>query len=86
MKALSISEVSLIDDRYQPCYAGTSIDLRAYAEGEEDADFTELRFDADVHEKSPEPDAPDFSAFESRIAKAEMRGYEMRAEMLSDPP
>lgn len=33
-----------------------------------------------------EPDAPDFSAFESRIAKAEMRGYEMRAEMLSDPP
>lgn len=86
VKALSISEVSLVDDRYQPCYAGTSIDLRAYAEGEEDADFTELRFDADVHEKSPEPDAPDFSAFESRIAKAEMRGYEMRAEMLSDPP
>ena len=44
VKALSISEVSLVDDRYKPCYAGTSIDLRAYAEGEEDADFTELRF------------------------------------------
>lgn len=43
VKALSISEVSLIDDRYRPCYAGTSIELRA-DEGAEEADFTELRF------------------------------------------
>lgn len=44
VKALSISEVSLIDDRYRPCYAGTSIELRADEEGAEEADFTELRF------------------------------------------
>lgn len=43
VKALSISEVSLIDDRYRPCYAGTYIELRA-DEGAEEADFTELRF------------------------------------------
>ncbi len=43
VKALNISEVSLIDDRYRPCYAGTSIELRADEEAEE-ADFTELRF------------------------------------------
>ena len=43
VKALNISEVSLIDDRYRPCYAGTSIELRA-DEGAEEADFTELRF------------------------------------------
>lgn len=44
VKALNISEVSLIDDRYRPCYAGTSIELRADEEGAEEADFTELRF------------------------------------------
>ena len=44
VKALSISEVSLVDSRYRPCYAGTSIELRADEEGAEEADFTELRF------------------------------------------
>ena len=44
VKALNISEVSLVDDRYRPCYAGTSIELRADEEGAEEADFTELRF------------------------------------------
>lgn len=43
VKALNISEVSLVDSRYRPCYAGTSIELRA-DEGAEEADFTELRF------------------------------------------
>lgn len=38
VKALNISEVSLIDDRYRPCYAGTSIELRA-DEGAEEADL-----------------------------------------------
>ena len=44
VKALNISEVSLVDSRYRPCYAGTSIELRADEEGAEEADFTELRF------------------------------------------
>ena len=42
--ALSLSEVSLIDDRFTPCYAGTSIELRANEETGE-ADEIELRFD-----------------------------------------
>ena len=33
--SMSLSEVSLIDDRYTPCYAGTSIELRADGETDE---------------------------------------------------
>lgn len=40
VKALDIFEVSIIDDRFSPCYAGTSIEMRA--EGEEE--FVETRF------------------------------------------
>lgn len=32
---MALSEVSLIDDRYTPCYAGTSIELRADGETDE---------------------------------------------------
>ncbi len=80
VKALSISEVSLIDDRYRPCYAGTSIELRA-DEGAEEADFTEMRFDTSAHEKT-EPDTPDYSSYEARLARARMRELELRAEEL----
>lgn len=75
VKALNISEVSLIDDRYRPCYAGTSIELRA----DEGADFTELRFDTLACEKT-EPDTPDYSSYEARLARARMRELELRAE------
>lgn len=33
--SLALSEVSLIDDRYTPCYAGTSIEMRADGETDE---------------------------------------------------
>ena len=33
--SMALSEVSLIDDRYTPCYAGTSIELRADGETDE---------------------------------------------------
>ncbi len=33
--AMELSEVSLIDDRYTPCYAGTSIEMRADGETDE---------------------------------------------------
>lgn len=33
--AMDLSEVSLIDDRYTPCYAGTSIEMRADGETDE---------------------------------------------------
>lgn len=81
VKALNISEVSLIDDRYRPCYAGTSIELRADEEGAEEADFTELRFDTLTCEKT-EPDTPDYSSYEARLARARMRELELRAEEL----
>ena len=76
VKALNISEVSLIDDRYRPCYAGTSIELRA-DEGAEEADFTELRIDTSAHEKT---DTPDYSFYEARLARVRMRELELRAE------
>lgn len=76
VKALNISEVSLIDDRYRPCYAGTSIELRA-DEGAEEADFTELRIDTSAHEKT---DTPDYSSYEARLARVRMRELELRAE------
>lgn len=81
VKALSISEVSLIDDRYRPCYAGTSIELRA----DEGADFTELRFDTLACEKV-EPDTPDYSSYEARLARVRMRELELRAEAAEAPP
>lgn len=33
--SMALSEVSLIDDRYTPCYAGTSIEMRADGETDE---------------------------------------------------
>lgn len=81
VKALSISEVSLVDSRYRPCYAGTSIELRADEEGAEEADFTELRFDTLTCEKT-EPDTPDYSSYEARLARVRMRELELRAEEL----
>lgn len=33
--SMTLSEVSLIDDRYTPCYAGTSIEMRADGETDE---------------------------------------------------
>lgn len=45
VKHMTISEVSLIDSRYNPCYAGTSVEYRAEAEAEEEyrAEYDEIK-------------------------------------------
>ena len=61
---MALNEVSLIDDRYTPCYAGTSIDLRADGEtdehelrsNEEEVHFSEASEDKpEVHNEWCEP-------------------------------
>lgn len=54
--SMALNEVSLIDDRYTPCYAGTSIELRADGETDEH----ELRNNEDeVHFSEVPEDKPE---------------------------
>ena len=54
--SMALNEVSLIDDRYTPCYAGTSIELRADGETDEH----ELRSNEDeVHFSEVPEDRPE---------------------------
>ena len=54
--SMALNEVSLIDDRYTPCYAGTSIELRADGETDEH----ELRSNEDeVHFSEFSEDKPE---------------------------
>lgn len=62
--SMALNEVSLIDDRYTPCYAGTSIELRADGEtdehelrsNEEEVHFSEVSEDKpEVHNEWCEP-------------------------------
>lgn len=62
--SMALNEVSLIDDRYTPCYAGTSIELRADGEtdehelrsNEEEVHFSEVSKDKpEVHNEWCEP-------------------------------
>lgn len=54
--SMALNEVSLIDDRYTPCYAGTSIELRADGETDEH----ELRSNEDeVHFSGTSEDKPE---------------------------
>lgn len=54
--SMALNEVSLIDDRYTPCYAGTSIELRADGETDEH----ELRSNEDeVHFSEVSEDKPE---------------------------
>ena len=54
--SMALNEVSLIDDRYTPCYAGTSIELRADGETDEH----ELRSNEDeVHFSEASEDKPE---------------------------
>ena len=62
--SMALNEVSLIDDRYTPCYAGTSIELRADGEtdehelrsNEEEVHFSEASEDkSEVHNEWCEP-------------------------------
>lgn len=62
--SMALNEVSLIDDRYTPCYAGTSIELRADGEtdehelrsNEDEVHFSEVSEDKpEVHNERCEP-------------------------------
>ncbi len=62
--SMALNEVSLIDDRYTPCYAGTSIELRADGEtdehelrsNEDEVHFSEISEDKpEVHNEWCEP-------------------------------
>lgn len=62
--SMALNEVSIIDDRYTPCYAGTSIELRADGEtdehelrsNEEEVHFSEVSEDKpEVHNEWCEP-------------------------------
>lgn len=97
VKALDIFEVSIIDDRFSPCYAGTSVEVRA--EGEE---LVETRFNLyhnttkdDVIEKigierdsraDPVDCATVNADYIARYNKAVLDGYRVRAALLDVPP
>jgi len=64
VKDLDLYEVSLIDDRLSPCYAGTSVELRAGQEVVAERRGTEFRA-VTVDEAVMEQ--PDYSAYETKI-------------------
>ncbi|MCL2225652.1 MAG: HK97 family phage prohead protease [Defluviitaleaceae bacterium] len=66
VKELDLFEVSIIDDRMSPCYAGTSIEQRA--ENEKVTEQRALEFRAVTVDKT-KSETPDYSAFEDKIKK-----------------
>lgn len=79
VNSLAISEVSIIDDRFTPCYAGTSIEVRA--DGDE---LIETRSDVchDVTSKCTD----NLRDYRERLNKALLDGYRIRAALLDVPP
>lgn len=78
-------EVSIIDDRANPCYAGTLIECRA------DGDFTkEMRAELEAEITVTEQEKPDYSYWEKKFeeirAREEIRAWEERlAELRFNP-
>lgn len=70
VKALDIFEVSIIDDRFSPCYAGTSIEMRAGNE-----ELMEMRSENIVGNVSG------FSEYIARYNRTVLNGYRLRAKM-----
>lgn len=66
VKDLDIFEVSIIDDRMNPCYIGTSIEQRAEEHAEER--YTEFRAVTETVEASRK-ESIDYSEYENRIRK-----------------
>lgn len=69
VKELEIFEVSIIDNRMNPCYLGTSIEQRADGNGEER--FTEFRAVTETFADN-EKVSVDYSEFEERIKKLKL--------------
>ena len=71
---MKLSEVSLIDGRYTPCYAGTLVEVRAI---DDNTEIVEFRADEEIEvvDNSPENEspAPDYSYYERAIQLLELR-------------
>ena len=79
INSLAISEVSIIVDRFTPCYAGTSIEVRA--DGDE---LIETRSDVCHDMISDHTDS--LRGYRERLNKALLDGYRIRAALLDVPP
>lgn len=71
---MKLSEVSLIDGKYTPCYAGTLVEVRAV---DDSAEIVEFRADEKIEivDNSPENEspAPDYSYYERAMKLLELR-------------
>ena len=71
---MKLSEVSLIDGKYTPCYAGTLVEVRAV---DDSAEMVEFRADEEIEvvDNSPENEspAPDYSYYERAMQLLELR-------------
>ena len=71
---MKLSEVSLIDGKYTPCYAGTLVEVRAI---DNNAEMVEFRADEGIEivDNSPENEAPapDYSYYERAMKLLELR-------------
>ena len=80
---IDMYEVSIIDDRANPCYAGTLIECRA------DGDFTkEMRAELEAEITVTEQEKPDYSYWENKLeeirAREEIRAWEERQARLNE--
>lgn len=75
VKALKLSEVSLIDGNFKPCYPGTLVEVRADG-------MTEFRSDEEIEITDNSEAAPDYSYYERCIRLHEL---EMRYNPYHDP-
>ena len=62
-------EVSIIDERKQPCYEGTSVEVRAEGETVLTPEALEVR--ADYVEIKPEKEHVDLSKYQNRLKELE---------------
>lgn len=81
VNALRISEVSIIDDRFTPCYAGTSIEVRAG-----DDEILETRSNDEPPNITEIFESADNTEFMKRIEKSEIDALKIRAGLLEVPP
>lgn len=85
VKRLALNEVSVIDDRFIPCYEGTSVECRA--DGEADIEIrcfdsfaTAEDMEEVTEERAEEPVTYDYSRFERAILDCEQKEYRSRIE------
>lgn len=63
---MKLSEVSLIDGRYTPCYAGTLVEVRAT---DENTEIVEFRADEEIEITDSSPKAAYYSLYENTLER-----------------